>query len=130
MPSLWCNDRYGWVAMRSGICPECGGNVFDLHGAKPIMIKCRGCGHEEKWRPGAVTCLVCEKDIRKDQRGYALYGYSVHKKCMIEYTAWENEREHPGASAGESRILQVRRNLEHLYSSIEKKRILRGELVA
>lgn len=68
-----------------------------------------------------TNCIVCERKIAKHQQGYSIKGRPAHRKCMIAYTAWEVEQEHPGVSAGESRILQVGRNLEHLYAEIESK---------
>ncbi len=62
--------------------------------------------------------MVCEKGIAKHQHGYTLAGHPVHKKCLIEYTAWEVGQGHPGISDSESRILQLRMNLEHLYEGI------------
>lgn len=65
-----------------------------------------------------ITCIVCTRKIAKHQQGHSIKGLPAHRKCMIAYTAWEVEQEHPGASAGESRILQVRRNLENLFIQI------------
>ncbi len=42
---------------------------------------------------------------------------------MIAYIAWEVDREHPGISASESRVLQMRRNLENLFYDIKEKNI-------
>lgn len=73
-------------------------------------------------QPREDTCIVCTRKIAKHQQGHSIKGLPAHKKCMIAYTAWEVEQEHPGVSAGESRILQVRRHLENLYAGIESKR--------
>lgn len=69
-----------------------------------------------------AVCIVCTRKIAKHQQGHSIKGYPAHKKCMIEYTAWEIEQEHPGVSAAESRVLQVRRNLENLFIQISGDR--------
>ena len=68
-----------------------------------------------------TCCIVCERKIAKHQQGHSIKGLPAHKKCMIAYTAWEVDNEHPGISASESRVLQVRRNLENLFYDISEK---------
>lgn len=69
-----------------------------------------------------TDCIVCEKRIAKHQQGHMVKGHPAHKKCMIAYTAWEVEQENPGVSASESRVLQLRKNLENMYMDLEKRR--------
>ena len=83
--------------------------------------------YKEIWRPGQRntsaqddTCIVCGGKIAKHQGGHSLYGQAAHRKCMIFYTAWEVEHDHPGTKGCKNRMLQVGRNLEHLYRKIEK----------
>lgn len=109
-------------------CKKCGGNEFRITNDKPFMQECMKCGDKEVWRPGersvqprADTCIVCTRKIAKHQGGHSLYGQAAHRKCMVAYTAWEVGQDHPQTTSQENRILQVGRNLEHLYRKIEDK---------
>lgn len=57
-------------------------------------------------------CIICQKKVTQHQ--HRMYGLLVHKKCMIEYTAWEVKQDHPLESFDPSffRQEQIRRNLE------------------
>lgn len=65
------------------------------------------------------TCLICMKKLSKSQGGYRIEGHPVHRKCMIDYTEWETETKNPGITTEQSRQIQLKRNLEHLYRNIE-----------
>jgi len=68
------------------------------------------------------TCIVCQKKLLKSNGSHFIHGLPAHRKCMIEYTAWEVNHEMPGLSESEYRIEQQKRNLQHIIRRHEVRK--------